>query len=624
MRVRKFIVALPILVFSIQVWSQNVCRPCMEFDKKEGCDTLTVTITNCGLGSLVLYDYGAGETTTNKHFYSLPGDYNVKQKANYNCNGPIRSLDTTIVVTVRPIPSPLLTAYLCSGNKALVVASDPRYDTYYVENGSEVSIAKFQSGILSFPDDLARTLKTRGEYSGLNCGGSGTINVQGYATLLSPNIQSVNVVSDNQIVIHFNAERFHRYEIRRRIGFTGAFMPFDTLDDAVGTQQYAINNVNTLTTNYCFQIRAFDYCGAESISTEFCTVVLSGSAQNERNSLNWSDYPGLSLNSYSLIVNNSTSTRFLSRPNTTSFVDTNVVCGARYCYQIKAQLPSGSNSFSNTFCLASVSNKTPPTVEDVQSTIVGNAARITWKVSPSPTNAYVVSSGFPSSSFSTIGTSSSPSFLDVQHDPSLTSYCYRVGYNDNCGNTAANSAITCPILLTGRVYSAASRGLFWQSYTGWEEGVKEYIVEKVDEAGNVYASINAGNAFSYTDSVLDATQQVIYFRIRAVSNTDRVSYSNIWKAEQERKIYFPNAFTPNGDGLNDVFHAEGLFVGEFILEIWNKNGEGVFFSKSFQEGWDGNVNGQKAPADAYMYKCEAKDKAGNTFKPMSGTLQLIR
>ena len=155
------------------------------------------------------------------------------------------------------------------------------------------------------------------------------------------------------------------------------------------------------------------------------------------------------------------------------------------------------------------------------------------------------------------------------------------------------------------------------------DGVKEYIVEKIDENGNPYSTINVGNSLEYVDKGLDTLEQVINFRIKVVSNSGKISFSNVWKALQKGNFNMPNAFTPNGDGLNDTFHAEGLFITEFNLEIWNRNGEGVFATKSFRQGWDGKVNGQNAPVDTYMYKVQATDKEGNTYK-RNGTLQLIK
>lgn len=55
-------------------------------------------------------------------------------------------------------------------------------------------------------------------------------------------------------------------------------------------------------------------------------------------------------------------------------------------------------------------------------------------------------------------------------------------------------------------------------------------------------------------------------------------------------IYVPNTFTPNNDGVNDLFRAEGVNVRGFKMEIRNRWGELIFATEDIEEGWDGSVN----------------------------------
>jgi len=52
-------------------------------------------------------------------------------------------------------------------------------------------------------------------------------------------------------------------------------------------------------------------------------------------------------------------------------------------------------------------------------------------------------------------------------------------------------------------------------------------------------------------------------------------------------FYMPNAFTPDGDGLNDIFKPEGTFVKDIQWMIFNRWGEMIFESKDLNKGWDG-------------------------------------
>jgi gliding motility-associated-like protein len=52
-------------------------------------------------------------------------------------------------------------------------------------------------------------------------------------------------------------------------------------------------------------------------------------------------------------------------------------------------------------------------------------------------------------------------------------------------------------------------------------------------------------------------------------------------------LYVPNAFTPNEDGLNDVFQPKGFGIVKYQIQIFDRWGERVFETKSFDHGWDG-------------------------------------
>ncbi len=67
------------------------------------------------------------------------------------------------------------------------------------------------------------------------------------------------------------------------------------------------------------------------------------------------------------------------------------------------------------------------------------------------------------------------------------------------------------------------------------------------------------------------------------------------------QIYFPNSFTPNGDGLNDVWRVYGYVIKNVRFVIFNQWGEKIFESSNQNQGWDGTFKGKKQPAGVYMY-----------------------
>lgn len=84
-------------------------------------------------------------------------------------------------------------------------------------------------------------------------------------------------------------------------------------------------------------------------------------------------------------------------------------------------------------------------------------------------------------------------------------------------------------------------------------------------------------------------------------------------------IYFPTSFTPNGDGLNDVFIPLGGGIDEFKLDIYNRWGNLIYTTQSLSQPWDGNGHGQ----DNYVWKVYLKDNKG-VDREMIGSVTLLR
>lgn len=64
----------------------------------------------------------------------------------------------------------------------------------------------------------------------------------------------------------------------------------------------------------------------------------------------------------------------------------------------------------------------------------------------------------------------------------------------------------------------------------------------------------------------------------------------------------PNAFTPNGDGANDVFRQVGAAPGEtYTLVIYDRWGQKIYEETSARPQWDGRLNGEPAPSEVYVY-----------------------
>lgn len=89
----------------------------------------------------------------------------------------------------------------------------------------------------------------------------------------------------------------------------------------------------------------------------------------------------------------------------------------------------------------------------------------------------------------------------------------------------------------------------------------------------------------------------------------------------------PNAFTPNGDGVNDYFFPRSLLSSgliKFSMSIFNRWGQEIFVSQTLNgSGWDGKLNGVPQPADVYVYVIDAEFKDGNK-QQLKGNVTLLR
>ncbi len=88
-------------------------------------------------------------------------------------------------------------------------------------------------------------------------------------------------------------------------------------------------------------------------------------------------------------------------------------------------------------------------------------------------------------------------------------------------------------------------------------------------------------------------------------------------------FYIPNSFTPNNDGLNDVFKISGMGVQEFEMNVYDRWGKNIFSSKGVNEGWDGKINNVMAPQGTYSYIIIYKDNTGIRHSK-SGVITIIR
>lgn len=94
------------------------------------------------------------------------------------------------------------------------------------------------------------------------------------------------------------------------------------------------------------------------------------------------------------------------------------------------------------------------------------------------------------------------------------------------------------------------------------------------------------------------------YRVTALQrgNNSITSMSNYAEVIPPLSIYIPNAFTPNGDGMNDVFGVKGEGIRNFHLYVYDRWGEVVFETTNPKQQWDGNYAGNPVEQGVYVYQ----------------------
>lgn len=106
------------------------------------------------------------------------------------------------------------------------------------------------------------------------------------------------------------------------------------------------------------------------------------------------------------------------------------------------------------------------------------------------------------------------------------------------------------------------------------------------------------------------------------------STSRALRVRTERAVYIPNAFTPNGDGINDKFmpYASGDYVNaDFTMRIFDRWGNKLLFTGDINEGWNGYYRGELCERDVYVYQVVFTNKEdGGVLARFKGIVTLVQ
>ncbi len=124
-------------------------------------------------------------------------------------------------------------------------------------------------------------------------------------------------------------------------------------------------------------------------------------------------------------------------------------------------------------------------------------------------------------------------------------------------------------------------------------------------------------------SAIKTTRNTCYFALATNEFNCKAEDQVCITITTEYAIYIPNSFTPNRDGLNEVFKVYGDNLLYVQLEVYDRWGHLIFSSEDLNVAWDGTYLGQDCPVGTYAYKATYKGPDRKEYK-RSGNVNLIR
>lgn len=472
----------------------------------------------------------------------------------------------------------------------------------------------------------------------------------------APVIDSVSVDANGNAILGWQPSvsgDVIAYMIFQNIG--GVWTAIDTVY-GYNTLFYTNLNSNANQGSELYTIVAVDSCGNVSVSgPAHNTLFVSASVDICAASTNlvWNQYNNLQggVSSYEIWTSENGGTLQLvgtTLAGDTLFTHSSLTQFSTYCYFIRAKNPTGQySSTSQEICVfANVPQKplfnylrvatVEPTGDvEVRAYIDIAADMLRYDVyrSETPIGPWTFLGSVPSST-----TVSTISYFDLTAETSLRSYYYKMVAIDSCGFDSYTSNLGRTIFAQASPNDEITNTVFWNDYEVWSGPVLLYrvyrgidgVFDPTPIATVPYSGAGLNQYVDNVDAFIPTIGRFSYY-IEAIEDTGNIygfrdtSYSNIAIAGQQPLVYVPNAFTPNSNGVNDMFTPSTGFVDvdQYNFIIFNRWGEQIFRTQDKTEGWDGTFGGERCPSEVYIWVLRFRAATGE-FIDLKGTVTLIR
>lgn len=522
-----------------------------------------------------------------------------------------------------PAP-PAFTVVPCSGSAALVTVTDATYDSYTVQVGTTgpvQAIVRNQAQTVPLPAG-ATAVTVTGRYAATGvCQGAATLPIP---PLLPPQVPALTRLALSAPLPGGTAT----LEVSQLpVGYSYTLQLADaSLPGGYRTVLPVPANSSTLTLPNaaagCYRLRRTDPCRLDSaFSSLVCTVSLTGNSSFNRNKLIISTLSSGA--TYSVTRDGALLAAFTAVPG--GLEDPNVQCGTAYTYRVTATQPSGAASVSNPVTITTQSALPPAQPQLLASFNLRDVVELTpllaagTPLSTGSTLRYSrTAGGRPPVDFGTATSTrarrDSVALAELKAQPP----CYAVRLTDVCGNASPESPAACPALLSASAADpeGTAAALTWTAFTGPAPATPAvYVLQRLTPDGTVLSTVPVSGG-SYTDFTPPTDRQVLRYRLQiggAGLPAGTYSYSNLATVARRLSLTIPTAFTPNGDGLNDVLEVKGKYLRKYTFVVVDRNGQEVFRGTQRSEAWDGTIRGHAPVLGAYAWRFQQEGEDGQPF-----------
>jgi gliding motility-associated-like protein len=325
-------------------------------------------------------------------------------------------------------------------------------------------------------------------------------------------------------------------------------------------------------------------------------------------------------------------------PDATSFVLNDFTINAEYCFKVIANLNEGATTSSYKACMVTLM-QTPPSWINADYATVTEENRIVLSFSIDPTSeidtfALERKTG-NSGSFQQIAQITVTNIKSVTYTDNTTKTDTLNFYRLSaviCKNHKVSSNNASNIVLDSR-NTGNEIILQWNKYHDWLGTVSSYRV--YTDTGNgfnetaVTGPADTVFAVSIPDIMYAMTQGKVCFYISASETGNPYgitgeSVSNTACLSIEETVTVPNIFSPDGDGINDLFKPVITFApSSYQLLITDRQRKILFETRDYNEFWDGSANGSSVSQGVYLWFLKLTTPSGRNIT-RTGTVTVIK